>query len=370
MCAVARLAYSFTSSSPRLSTAERLVKRVRILIWLSAPRVLFCCRQTGQAFRRAAARRPTFLLAQKRGPKMRQWRVGRAIEPHDYASWLRGLTTAHPCTDAKLARIHSGHPAGLFSANSPPRNGGGRSKARSTLRCVELPLRGGCFRLTRRFLSMGAHVDGGLTTLLDRSRESARCGVGSNRDCGLPGLLFVRWSLSMKFVTVLPMFLALLLGATVSFAQTIPVCPTSPIYAYLSPTGSPITDSDRIRFWIRQWADSGLWDFQPRNFVGAGSNITATASGVLGGAGFGQPAPVGVFGPLAAGTYTMTVFASATNVTPNVQCPPFVSQFVVHASAGAATSVPVPSVSIWSMCLLLFSLVLGGALFLRRFGPR
>ena len=54
---------------------------------------------------------------------MRPWRAGRAMKPHDYTSWLRGLTTVHPCTDAKLARIYSGHPAGLFCATSPPRNG-------------------------------------------------------------------------------------------------------------------------------------------------------------------------------------------------------------------------------------------------------
>ncbi len=77
----------------------------------------------GQAFRRAAARRPTFLLAEKRRPKMRPWRVGRAMKPHDFASWLRGSLTAHPCADSELARIHSGHPLGLFSASSPPRIG-------------------------------------------------------------------------------------------------------------------------------------------------------------------------------------------------------------------------------------------------------
>ena len=50
-------------------------------------------------------------------------RVGRAMKPHDCASWLRGSLTAHPCADSELARIHSGHPAGLFCATSPPRNG-------------------------------------------------------------------------------------------------------------------------------------------------------------------------------------------------------------------------------------------------------
>ena len=54
---------------------------------------------------------------------MRPWRVGRAIKPHDYASWLRGSLTAHLCADSELARIPSGHPAGLFCATSPPRNG-------------------------------------------------------------------------------------------------------------------------------------------------------------------------------------------------------------------------------------------------------
>ena len=63
---------------------------------------------------------------------MRPWRVGRAMKPHDYTSWLRGLTTVHPCTDAKLARIHSGHPVGLLSASSPPRIG---MQVKGTQRC-------------------------------------------------------------------------------------------------------------------------------------------------------------------------------------------------------------------------------------------
>ncbi len=60
------------------------------------------------------------------------------MKPHDYASWLRGSLTAHPCADSELARIHSGHPAGLFSATSPPRNG---IQVKSTQRCcVSSPL--------------------------------------------------------------------------------------------------------------------------------------------------------------------------------------------------------------------------------------
>ncbi len=62
---------------------------------------------------------------------MRPRRVDRAMKPHDYASWLRGSLTARPCADSELARIHSGHPAGLFSAISPPRNG---MKVKSTQR--------------------------------------------------------------------------------------------------------------------------------------------------------------------------------------------------------------------------------------------
>ncbi len=83
--------------------------------------------------RRAAARRPTFLLAQKHGPKMRPWRVGRAVKPHDCASRLRGSLTARPCADSELARIHSGHPAGFSESTSPPRNG---MKIKSTQRAL------------------------------------------------------------------------------------------------------------------------------------------------------------------------------------------------------------------------------------------
>ena len=89
------------------------------------------CREAGQAFRRAAARRPTFLLAEIRGPKMRPWRVGRAMKPHDYASWLRVSLTAGRCADSELSRIHSGHPGGFSCASSPPRIG---MKVKSTQR--------------------------------------------------------------------------------------------------------------------------------------------------------------------------------------------------------------------------------------------
>ena len=89
------------------------------------------CRQTGQAFRRAAARRPTFLLAEKRGPKMRPWRVGRAMKPHDYASWLRGSLKAHPCSCSELAES-IWPPCGRFFRHlaSPNRDEGQQHAAR------------------------------------------------------------------------------------------------------------------------------------------------------------------------------------------------------------------------------------------------
>ena len=63
------------------------------------------------------------------------------MKPHDYASWLRGSLTAHPCADSELAQIHSGHPAGLFSATSPPRNGI-QVNSTAQLRCaVDSPAR-------------------------------------------------------------------------------------------------------------------------------------------------------------------------------------------------------------------------------------
>ena len=117
-----------------------------------AARLIVGCRQTGQAdgsapapgfrlgFRQIckallspAGERATFLLAQKRGPKMRPWRVGRAMKLHDYARWLRGSLTAHPCAGSELARIPSGHPAGFSESTSPPRNG---LKVNSTQRCA------------------------------------------------------------------------------------------------------------------------------------------------------------------------------------------------------------------------------------------
>ena len=52
------------------------------------------------------------------------------LRPVRYASGLRGLSTVHPWTDAKLARIHASHPAG-FSSARPPLQRGGQVKSRA-----------------------------------------------------------------------------------------------------------------------------------------------------------------------------------------------------------------------------------------------
>ena len=130
------------------------------------------CRQIGQAFRQAAARRPTFLLAEKRGPKMRPWRVGRAVKQHDCAIWLRGLLTSHPCAGSELARIPSGHPAGLFCATSPPRNG---MNVKGTQQC--------CVVRHRRMLVNHPPVPVGKCwtdqSLAGRARDRADCVAGA-----------------------------------------------------------------------------------------------------------------------------------------------------------------------------------------------
>ena len=113
--------------------------RVRALRRLSASVGL---RQTGQAFHSPAGERPTFLLAEKHGPKMRPWRVGRAMKPPDYASWLRGSLTARPCADSELARIHSGHPCGPFLRllASPKRGQVQQHAARSAVPLIHPPV--------------------------------------------------------------------------------------------------------------------------------------------------------------------------------------------------------------------------------------
>ena len=96
-------------------------------------------RQTGQACRRAAARRPTFLLAEEGGPKTRPWRVCRAEKPHDYASWLRRSVKAHPCTCSELAESIR-PPCGHFRIHlaSPKREEDQKKKQHSAdaLRCA------------------------------------------------------------------------------------------------------------------------------------------------------------------------------------------------------------------------------------------
>ncbi len=112
-------------------------------------------RQTGQAFRRAAARRPTFLLAEKRGPKMRPSRVAHPAAPCGYAATGRVRLKAHPVPQPK-PRDPSRGPQAAGPSSSRRHERAGELKATSTAsaakrrttqqRCVRstfIPFRGG-----------------------------------------------------------------------------------------------------------------------------------------------------------------------------------------------------------------------------------
>ena len=71
-------------------------------------------RQFGQSFRQPAGARATpgsspragsFCSHRNVAQRCVPGGVGRAMKPHDYARWLRGLLTARPCTGSKLARV-------------------------------------------------------------------------------------------------------------------------------------------------------------------------------------------------------------------------------------------------------------------------
>ena len=82
-----------------------------------------------------------------------------------------GSLTARPCADGELARIHSGHPAGLFFALSPPRNG---IQVNRTQRCS----------VVRRFAADASSFDSPARSCRQVLDGSAACGTRWERVFG------------------------------------------------------------------------------------------------------------------------------------------------------------------------------------------
>ena len=117
--------------------------------------------------------------------------------------------------------------------------------------------------------------------------------------------------------------------------------------------------------WVREFITSGpaagAWDFKPENIAVSGFQISATALGRIGSGGLGGPPPYTSFGPLPAGSYTVTLNATATNVVPNVSCPPMVVPLVVLPSGSPPVSVPVPALAVWFALLTVLLLGITGS---------
>lgn len=147
-------------------------------------------------------------------------------------------------------------------------------------------------------------------------------------------------------------------------AQQVLACPTG-LYGLGTIPSGPITANSPLFMWVRELIGSGpaagAWDFKPENFVVSGFQITATAIGVQGCGFFYCPAPTTQFGPVPAGNYTVTINATATNVTPNVACPPFTVPLTVLPGAVAAVNEPVPIGPKWLAALAALLLGVGGA---------
>lgn len=147
--------------------------------------------------------------------------------------------------------------------------------------------------------------------------------------------------------------------------QQVLACPSGNNYGIVSTPPGPITADSRLLMWVRELIGSGpaagAWDYKPENFVVSGFQITATAVGVQGCGFFNCPAPATEFSPLPAGNYTVTIYATATNVTPNVACPPFTVPLTVLPGAVAAVAEPVPVGPAWLMILAAILVAAGGA---------
>lgn len=164
---------------------------------------------------------------------------------------------------------------------------------------------------------------------------------------------------------------SLALFASTAGAQTLPICPTSPIIRllrfpyFLAGGGGPITGAE-IELLIQQnITPFEVWQFKFENIAMAGNVISGVARGIQIPQFLPIPVPVqaGYFGPLSAGDYTIVVQPIATNVTPNVNCAILQIPLTVLQGAG---DVPVPGLTEKLAALLAGLLALLATFKLRR----
>lgn len=163
--------------------------------------------------------------------------------------------------------------------------------------------------------------------------------------------------------------LGLWLWIPTAHSQTVAVCPTSPEITLISfapfggPGGPPVSNL-RISLLIGQASSAnGAWNYPIQNVTVSDNEIGGTAPGVFVPNGFGAPNQPGIFGPVPAGDYTITVQPIATNVTPNVNCP--ILQIPLTVLQGFE-NVPVPAPTGTLAALLAGLLALMASVALRR----
>lgn len=168
----------------------------------------------------------------------------------------------------------------------------------------------------------------------------------------------------MKLVSSSLLSLAFCIGlVSAAHGQTVPACATSAAtVGFLGPVGGIYNSNTEVRMGIRQVFSQGfqIYDFVAQNVVVSGFSITLNAPGLFVPS-VTVPATFGSLGTLSAGTYSVVVTPIATNVTPNVVCPPFTVPLVVPQGA-QNTPVPINN----RLALALLALALGAAGFAAR----
>ena len=143
-----------------------------------------------------------------------------------------------------------------------------------------------------------------------------------------------------------------------------PVCPiSSDVHFIAAPPASPSAiNSATVTQMGIYVISSGHWDFIPQNILVAGFAVTASAQGqyLL----FPGPVKFVPVGILPAGSYSVTINPTATNVTPNVACPALTVPLVV---VQGLENVPVPIANgAWAALLASLAGLLGLAWMSRR----